>query len=494
MNDYRFGNFLRNLRTNRRLSQQQLGNMVGVSNKAVSKWETGTAKPQMGTCYKLAAAFGISVDELLACRLQSAIAGKGIFSMKQELWNKAKKNLYRCYGACPPIEALGRFASEKAAFEGSNIIVFWDFLGQLSQKAQQQQGILRPRGEMGASFVAWLMGASMCNPLPPHYYCPNCGRSEFHQEAQDGWDLPRKACVCSHEMRRDGHRIPMEHYAQAAKQRFSFECDVPEAFEPSIRAFLYEYFRDSARVYQVDITDYTDISYTRYLLLPDTVDAPQAADGILHMSAQAFWERYKNETSFSFLSSPVLSELHRLEQHTNWSPYQVNFLSGEVLSALIHNTLPAWLEPQVSPLRSFFQQLPPKCFSELLTLSGLAHSSGVWELNGQSLLESGTVSLHELIAFREDVFDEILSHMPMGTGTGFPMQIMRQAAMGRFHRNSMDEATAYALHSLGIPEWYIDSLKQVLYLFSKSHSVLSEQLTLISVWYVLHYPDLCNGR
>lgn len=39
MKDYSFGNFLRELRERSSLSQYQLGSLVGLSNKAVSKWE-----------------------------------------------------------------------------------------------------------------------------------------------------------------------------------------------------------------------------------------------------------------------------------------------------------------------------------------------------------------------------------------------------------------------------------------------------------------------
>ena len=39
MKDYSFRNFLSELRERSGLSQYQLGSLVGVSNKAVSKWE-----------------------------------------------------------------------------------------------------------------------------------------------------------------------------------------------------------------------------------------------------------------------------------------------------------------------------------------------------------------------------------------------------------------------------------------------------------------------
>ncbi len=41
MNDYTFGNRILQMREQRNLSQSKLAEMLGVTNKAVSKWETG---------------------------------------------------------------------------------------------------------------------------------------------------------------------------------------------------------------------------------------------------------------------------------------------------------------------------------------------------------------------------------------------------------------------------------------------------------------------
>ena len=68
MNDYAFGYFLYSLRKNAGLSQSALAEQLGVTNKAISKWETGKAKPTTNTLRKLATLFGLSVDELLQIR------------------------------------------------------------------------------------------------------------------------------------------------------------------------------------------------------------------------------------------------------------------------------------------------------------------------------------------------------------------------------------------------------------------------------------------
>ena len=66
MKDFTFGNLITSLRCEKGYSQYQLGRLVGVSDKAVSKWENGSAKPRMSTCCKLADVLGVSLDVLLA--------------------------------------------------------------------------------------------------------------------------------------------------------------------------------------------------------------------------------------------------------------------------------------------------------------------------------------------------------------------------------------------------------------------------------------------
>ena len=68
MNDYEFGNFIFQHRSRIGLTQSEMAERLGVSNKAVSKWETGKSKPTTNTLRKLAALFGLSVDVLLEIR------------------------------------------------------------------------------------------------------------------------------------------------------------------------------------------------------------------------------------------------------------------------------------------------------------------------------------------------------------------------------------------------------------------------------------------
>ena len=65
MNDFRFGNYLFEKRRLAGYSQRQLAACLGVSDKAVSKWENGKAKPGTNTLRKLAELYSVTVDELL---------------------------------------------------------------------------------------------------------------------------------------------------------------------------------------------------------------------------------------------------------------------------------------------------------------------------------------------------------------------------------------------------------------------------------------------
>ena len=68
MNDYSFGNYIFEKRRLAGLSQEQVARLLGVTDKAVSKWENGKAKPGTETLRKLAGLFHVSIEELLQMR------------------------------------------------------------------------------------------------------------------------------------------------------------------------------------------------------------------------------------------------------------------------------------------------------------------------------------------------------------------------------------------------------------------------------------------
>ena len=65
MNTYVTGTTVKGLREQRKMTQAELGEKIGVSSKTVSKWETGKGLPDITLLQPLAQALGISVIELM---------------------------------------------------------------------------------------------------------------------------------------------------------------------------------------------------------------------------------------------------------------------------------------------------------------------------------------------------------------------------------------------------------------------------------------------
>ena len=66
MNQYVTGAIIKKLRENKKLTQFQLAEQLKISDKAISKWETGRGYPDIVLLEPLAKALGISVTELFA--------------------------------------------------------------------------------------------------------------------------------------------------------------------------------------------------------------------------------------------------------------------------------------------------------------------------------------------------------------------------------------------------------------------------------------------
>ena len=66
MNNYITGTAIRRLRETKGLTQAQLADQVGVSAKAVSKWETAKGLPDISLIEPLSRALGVSVLELMS--------------------------------------------------------------------------------------------------------------------------------------------------------------------------------------------------------------------------------------------------------------------------------------------------------------------------------------------------------------------------------------------------------------------------------------------
>ena len=65
MNNYITGKLIKELREKRQLTQMELASKINVSDKTVSKWETGKGLPDITLIEPLASALNVSIIELM---------------------------------------------------------------------------------------------------------------------------------------------------------------------------------------------------------------------------------------------------------------------------------------------------------------------------------------------------------------------------------------------------------------------------------------------
>ena len=66
MNQYIKGETIKAFREKNKMTQAELAEKIGVTDKAVSKWETGRGLPDISLIEPIATAFRLSVGELFA--------------------------------------------------------------------------------------------------------------------------------------------------------------------------------------------------------------------------------------------------------------------------------------------------------------------------------------------------------------------------------------------------------------------------------------------
>ena len=66
MDKLKVGSFIAEQRKIRSLTQKQFANMVGVTDKAVSRWETGKSYPDTETLEKISEIFEVSISDILS--------------------------------------------------------------------------------------------------------------------------------------------------------------------------------------------------------------------------------------------------------------------------------------------------------------------------------------------------------------------------------------------------------------------------------------------
>ena len=83
MDQEKIGKFIADIRKKKHLTQEEIANKLGITSKAVSKWETGKGLPDVSLYVPLCEILGISLNEFFA----------GQYLNKDEIKDNAEKNI-----------------------------------------------------------------------------------------------------------------------------------------------------------------------------------------------------------------------------------------------------------------------------------------------------------------------------------------------------------------------------------------------------------------
>lgn len=74
MDQYKIGKFIAARRKEMKMTQKELAEQLGITDRAISKWENGRCMPDMSLLQPLSKALGVGVNDLL-WRFSSCING-----------------------------------------------------------------------------------------------------------------------------------------------------------------------------------------------------------------------------------------------------------------------------------------------------------------------------------------------------------------------------------------------------------------------------------
>ena len=92
----------------------------------------------------------------------------------------------------------------------------------------------------------------------------------------------------------------------------------------------------------------------------------------------------------------------------------------------------------------------------------------MWLGNARDLIVSGTATVDSTVGCRDDI---MLYLMDQGVEPKMAFDIMEAVRKGKVKRGGFQEGWEEAMRAHNVPDWYIESLAKIGYLFPKAHAV-----------------------
>ena len=135
--------------------------------------------------------------------------------------------------------------------------------------------------------------------------------------------------------------------------------------------------------------------------------------------------------------------------------------------------------------RGVLEETQPTQVDTLLRISGFTHGTDVWLGNARDLILSNTATTQQCVGCRDDI---MLYLIQQGIDARLAFKIMEAVRKGKVKKGGFQDGWEETLQSHNVPQWYIESLAKIAYLFPKAHAVAYVMMALRIAWFKVHRP------
>ena len=191
--------------------------------------------------------------------------------------------------------------------------------------------------------------------------------------------------------------------------------------------------------------------------------------------------------------------LHELEKETNTSEKDINFEDKETLKAFLHandkkykistNGIP---EFGTKYAKKIIEIVKPKNFNDLVYILAISRGSNTWNRDISTFIKKELKKIDEVITSREDMYNYLVEK---NIDSHIAFEIVNFVGIGKAKKNKFNEDNEQwgkykkIMKEHNIPQWYIDSAEEIIYIHSKSYSISYTKNAFKIMWYKINYPE-----
>ena len=468
---------------------------------------------------------------------------------EQELNDRVWAKCHAMYGENPPQLIVDRLNVELGSILGKYDVVYMS-AQKLVERSLENGYLVGSRGSVGSSLVAYMSGITEVNSLPPHYYCPECQYVEFQTDPQYGCgaDMPDKMCPqCGTKLKKDGFDIPFETFLgygggkvpdidlnfsgeyQSRAHRHAIEMfGVKQVFragtigtlaEKTAFGMVKKYLEEKGenvsnaemnRLTQgcVGVRRTTGQHPGGLVVVPDDMDVEDFT-AVQHPADDAGSDTITTHFEYHCMEDNLLkldmlghddpTMIKYMEDLTGVNARQIPLDDPDTMSIFISSKVLGYENDEIlGPTgavaipefntrftRQMLVDTQPTNFNTLVRLSGFSHGTDVWLGNARELIVSGTATVLETVGCRDDIMLYLIS---MGLDPKMSFKIMEAVRKGKVKKKGFEDGWEAAMREHNVPDWYIDSLAKIGYLFPKAHAVAYVTMAFRIAWFKVHQP------